>query len=234
MAKRQLSDKELQDHLVEQIQLTEASASSYDDGVEAQAKQLAVRIRVLVHDTKSSKSLLGQLGLKDCLLFYDTDPGLIPGNTASHAGLVAQSIRIGPDGDEIKYVPILDDSEFSDEYLLGFEKWWNKVVIKDKNEISFTRRELVLDIANTDGGAHVDGALRKEYDDLSRGNSTGWVAFDSNNERPLLGVELASIRKIAEELLQSLRSRKFNPAKVGRNDPCPCGSGAKFKRCCSG
>lgn len=21
--------------------------------------------------------------------------------------------------------------------------------------------------------------------------------------------------------------------KVGRNDPCPCGSGVKFKRCCS-
>jgi SWIM/SEC-C metal-binding protein len=22
------------------------------------------------------------------------------------------------------------------------------------------------------------------------------------------------------------------PPKVGRNDPCPCGSGAKFKKCC--
>ena len=22
--------------------------------------------------------------------------------------------------------------------------------------------------------------------------------------------------------------------KVGRNDPCPCGSGKKFKRCCAG
>jgi uncharacterized protein YchJ len=24
----------------------------------------------------------------------------------------------------------------------------------------------------------------------------------------------------------------FAPAKVGRNDPCPCGSGQKFKKCC--
>jgi len=23
-----------------------------------------------------------------------------------------------------------------------------------------------------------------------------------------------------------------NRAKVGRNDPCPCGSGNKFKKCC--
>ncbi|MBF0383979.1 MAG: SEC-C domain-containing protein [Magnetococcales bacterium] len=23
-----------------------------------------------------------------------------------------------------------------------------------------------------------------------------------------------------------------SPKKVGRNDPCPCGSGKKFKKCC--
>jgi len=23
------------------------------------------------------------------------------------------------------------------------------------------------------------------------------------------------------------------PLKAGRNDPCPCGSGAKFKKCCA-
>ncbi|MCK4625029.1 MAG: SEC-C domain-containing protein [Phycisphaerae bacterium] len=23
-----------------------------------------------------------------------------------------------------------------------------------------------------------------------------------------------------------------NPARVGRNEPCPCGSGLKFKNCC--
>jgi uncharacterized protein YecA (UPF0149 family) len=25
-----------------------------------------------------------------------------------------------------------------------------------------------------------------------------------------------------------------NASKVGRNDPCPCGSGKKYKRCCGG
>ncbi|MBI4389239.1 MAG: SEC-C domain-containing protein, partial [Nitrospinae bacterium] len=25
-----------------------------------------------------------------------------------------------------------------------------------------------------------------------------------------------------------------NAPKVGRNDPCPCGSGKKFKACCGG
>ncbi|TFH13897.1 MAG: hypothetical protein E4H02_10920, partial [Lentisphaerales bacterium] len=23
-------------------------------------------------------------------------------------------------------------------------------------------------------------------------------------------------------------------AKIGRNDPCPCGSGKKYKKCCGG
>ncbi|MBR2769144.1 MAG: SEC-C domain-containing protein, partial [Solobacterium sp.] len=28
--------------------------------------------------------------------------------------------------------------------------------------------------------------------------------------------------------------RKYGRALVGRNDPCPCGSGKKFKKCCMG
>jgi len=27
---------------------------------------------------------------------------------------------------------------------------------------------------------------------------------------------------------------RFQPWKPGRNEPCPCGSGKKFKRCCAG
>ena len=41
------------------------------------------------------------------------------------------------------------------------------------------------------------------------------------------------LRKIAE--LRASRTSRPTPlrsTKVGRNDPCPCGSGKKFKRCC--
>jgi preprotein translocase subunit SecA len=27
-------------------------------------------------------------------------------------------------------------------------------------------------------------------------------------------------------------TQRTAPAKVGRNDPCPCGSGKKYKKCC--
>ena len=28
------------------------------------------------------------------------------------------------------------------------------------------------------------------------------------------------------------KQMKRNPPRVGRNEPCPCGSGKKFKKCC--
>jgi hypothetical protein len=48
---------------------------------------------------------------------------------------------------------------------------------------------------------------------------------------------LASERFAGKQLSQSpLKSSKprVNPNKVGRNDPCPCGSGKKYKKCCGG
>ena len=37
--------------------------------------------------------------------------------------------------------------------------------------------------------------------------------------------------QIAKEYKQSKTVRRATP-KIGRNDPCPCGSGKKYKRCC--
>lgn len=36
----------------------------------------------------------------------------------------------------------------------------------------------------------------------------------------------------AQPILDSLLGGKAVRKKVGRNDPCPCGSGLKFKKCC--
>jgi len=32
---------------------------------------------------------------------------------------------------------------------------------------------------------------------------------------------------------QMVKGQPLNVTKVGRNDPCPCGSGKKFKKCCA-
>ncbi len=35
------------------------------------------------------------------------------------------------------------------------------------------------------------------------------------------------------EILLNPQKTKISEEKVGRNDPCPCGSGKKYKKCCS-
>jgi preprotein translocase subunit SecA len=35
-----------------------------------------------------------------------------------------------------------------------------------------------------------------------------------------------------EEDLEALRPEPAQSNKPGRNDPCPCGSGKKYKKCC--
>jgi len=42
------------------------------------------------------------------------------------------------------------------------------------------------------------------------------------------------MQKKAQKKLRNPEVNKFYQVKIGRNEPCPCGSGLKFKRCCLG
>jgi len=48
------------------------------------------------------------------------------------------------------------------------------------------------------------------------------------------GMEDEKKKKFFKEMLIAPTSVQLarNPAKIGRNEPCPCGSGKKFKKCC--
>ena len=53
------------------------------------------------------------------------------------------------------------------------------------------------------------------------------------------GFVLAGYVRVLKQALQDATSGKPAPyvapgAKLGRNDPCPCGSGKKYKKCCMG
>lgn len=71
-------------------------------------------------------------------------------------------------------------------------------------------------------------------------SETEWRAHDLANDREIVNVRNA-IAPNAREIhayWQKLRAAQDatsvlqNRARVGRNDPCPCGSGKKFKKCC--
>jgi hypothetical protein len=130
---------------------------------------------------------------------------------------------------------------------VSFEDWWRRPILTDQPGNRFSRADLVLSVADQDGGAHIDMALNEKYRQLSRDNSLG---LRQSRQLPIANsVAHASIRHIAEELLQTIeRGLEWrdetpvvpNPVcplplgkriTVDRNDLCPCGGGRKLKRC---
>ncbi len=69
----------------------------------------------------------------------------------------------------------------------------------------FTRKDIILNVANKDGGAHVDPTLPEMYYELSRKNSIGWKLITDETVMDFsVGPELASIRQIAYEIIVTL------------------------------
>lgn len=251
-----LSQSDLEAQLTRQLYFLESSSASFDDGFEDEAFRMATTLRVLVHDTPNSSSLLGQLGKKG-IKFSDTAIPFDEDNLLAHSGLVFT--HFGDHG--ARYVARLDDVPST--FQRDFDEWWTAPVFKDGKGRVLTRKDVVLIAANQDGGAHVDPKLDETYFELTRANSLGWVASDGINVTPFDGPERAALRQIAHEMMKTLRPdfkqmpvhasgvmvggfsfKKVDEKatttaqisggavpKVGRNEPCPCGSGIKYKKC---
>lgn len=78
---------------------------------------------------------------------------------------------------------------------------------------------------------------------LALGHSPAWLGKATLEETYLPGDFLKAVKfefkpALVDQMLQRLRDReglrtlKYDTPKVGRNDPCPCDSGKKFKKCC--
>lgn len=258
---------ELDSLLDEQLEFLKLSCSSFDHGFTGEIKRLAVSVRVLVHDTNVSSSLLTLAGKKN-IGFVDTSDPYDDENVLSHSSLA--QIYMTPRGTKPR--AHLDDV-IQPASMISFDAWWNGIVLVDSNKNEFSRKDIVLYLANKDGGAHVDHEIDEKYHNLRNKNSMGWITVLGDG-REIAGEDHvpATMRQIAHELIKSLDSsytcnlpigqdtglivrgmslvageqppdearypnlRKDRPKvggkKVGRNDPCPCGSGKKYKKCC--
>ena len=245
-----MSAMQIQDyktHLFEQLDFLRSSIEAYDAGKEHEAKRLSVPIRTLVHSTGRSTSLLHHLGVQDRLGWVDRGaPEPPPGARVISFGLCVVRMRF--DIGETFYEPALKELA-PDRFHppVSFEDWWRRVILQDQRGNGFSRADLVLALANQDGGAHIDAALDEKYRQLARENSIG---FTQGQNQPIANsIVHASVRHIAGEFVQTIESslawdgaRAVVPQPVcslslgskpaaGRNDPCPCGSGLKLKQC---
>jgi hypothetical protein len=220
MANRRRTHAELLAQLDDQIYFIDSAAQRFDDGKAIEAKLLAVHIRVLLHQTDSSHALINQLKLQDELTWVDTAGVPDPRNLISTPGLTMVMMTAEPEG-TAKHVPKLgnfapapmrtrDGQMIERGSRIPFDEWWTNPVIKDADGAEYTRKQLILALANQEGGAHVDRQVKAAYAALVDSNSLGWVVSGgtATAPEPLEGnVVLTSVRQIAWEVLESLRQQ---------------------------
>lgn len=206
------SRPDLMNHLTRQLGLLRRRAASFDAGFEDEALHLALVLRVLLHDTNSSHSLLGQLGVKHALHFVDTANPIDPSNLLPTEGL----LMLKGDSSGVTYIAPLGDG-VPERYrrTKGFDLWWHAPVSKTKDRRLFSRYDYVVRIvANREGGAHLDPTPDPDFDDFVRGNPFGWVLESGEQppQRPAGNEVLASVRQIAYEVDQTLTALEATPS----------------------
>lgn len=178
-------------------------------GSDILALPISTAIRVLVHDTNHSKSILGLVEKKEVDYFSSNSNDE---KYLVHLGLVRR-INVGVVdgvGGEAKYWAHSDERYFPDnsEYKkVSFKEWWENEIIMACNHNKLSRRDLVLAVANKDGGAHYDRKIASRYDAFRKSWSGGSTLFgtQSGTRRGYDNIPTrASIRQIAHELTLSI------------------------------
>jgi len=109
-----------------------------------------------------------------------------------------------------RFVPLFDSGP-TGVTRAPFTQWWEGAVLSDGQGHAFTRKDLVLAVANKDGGAHVDPKLDSSYYSLTREGSFGLASLAPTNiPNQFRKVETPSpvavtLRQIGHETLKTLR-----------------------------
>lgn len=220
MGKIAQTEEDLKSHLQDHLTFLKLSSKSYDEGHTGEIKRLAASLRVLLHDTQYSISILEQLRIKNDLLFINTATKPNPANLLTHSGLAAMAMS----NQSAKFVPYLDSLPGPSYAAMRFTKWWSETVIIDNKRNKISRKDLVLSIANQDGGVHVDPMLNKVYANLSRHNSIAWQFVGSSTRTEAVeSITEASMRQIAHEVLTTLEHQLSTLISGAEGASCACG-----------
>ena len=182
----------------------------FDQGHEDEALRIATSLRVLFHDTGASTSLLTHLGMKAA-------PGaLMMGTPRQHADegwwRDFAGVRIDlASAEPVRALPLCAATQFTAQPV---DRWWDGDTLFTYDTGSYTRRAVVLAIANRDGGAHVDDRLQQFYRRLIEhteglglnGSDLEWngpAPFDTSVTQYARNVHLVLMRVFAHEVLST-------------------------------
>lgn len=191
-----LTAQDLVEQLKRQLMFLRNSVASFDKGDEAEAIRVAVMIRVLLHDTKDSTSLLQHMGQKSTVQVVSTAFPL-PADYAKYT--TCELLRAQTIGDSIRY----DRLPVANSTLVTAATWWTEPVFVRDGRI-FTRRDVVLTAANKDGGAHVSEPNAKLID-LKQGmwQQTLTAADGTTTTSMVENDHFRMLRRLADELQNS-------------------------------
>ena len=196
------------------LELIETLCACYDNtGKDIISLSISTAIRVLVHDTNKSVSLLTHLEKKEIEFISTNVANVANDKDPIHLGLV-RKINVGVNdgiGGEAKYWPLCDNRYFSspkERRSINFKQWWELEKIFKSENLVLTRKDLVLTIANKDGGAHFDTRVQEKYDKFRykwSGGST-LIGTKSGIERSYDNIPIyPAIRQIGHEILCTLK-----------------------------
>ena len=196
MVKIKKNIDEFEEYWNDQLSYLNRSIGYFDEGNETEARRIASSLRILLHQTKFSQSLVRQLNR--CLLYLSSSYLYTPSNLLSTWTLLVLEMK----DNQLTYKPNLDFFEKGKRlFYLTFEDWWNEIIFDDKQNV-FTRKDIVLFVANNDGGAHVDPEIKESFALLTKYNSLGLTNTYGNS--PLSNPIYQAVRVIAEEFLLSV------------------------------
>jgi len=197
------SRAELEAALVEQVTLLVSYCEQYDKGVLAFCKPMATAVRVLLHETGKSKSLMGQLQLRSGR-FFTVCPPLNPRNLLTECGLLV--FRFSHSGGE--HLPRLH-VPIGRQGRTPFPEWWVRPIAKGKGGKTMSRMDIICAVADTDGGSHVDAGLTEIYRSFRAGEFLGWMAaLEGQPKQHIHSPQYSCVRTIAHELLLTLEKYK--------------------------
>lgn len=189
------------EHLIKQLGFLRRSCEAYDANYIDEAIRIATVIRVLIHDTKKSTSLLNHLGATTINLLSTTEEP--SSETFFYMGLGVKTATTTPDDITATYAPLFDGPI---QHFVPVSKWWNQVVYVLNPTTRLTRRDIVLAAANKDGGAHVDPKLDPMYEALAKEGATGALVYQRDGKvatYTFTNAHLVAIRQMGYELLHS-------------------------------
>lgn len=200
------------------------SCELFDQGYTDEGIRIATALRVLLHDTKSSKSLLSHLKVKGIMKFNSScHPP--PSGVLMFEGMGVVSMKVSGHDVSRRLDPVLDENACK-HIPVPVEQWWempvyvqNRLIRSGTGEdevvqTHLRRRDIILAAANKDGGAHVDEKLEPNYERLASSGALGMYLDQITVGDgtlvflpPLENAHLVYLRQMGYEVLNSFDMR---------------------------